>query len=162
MIATAPTKYVTTSFDTTLARVGTCAPDLGYFRRRYPAMVANFGTLARREEWLRRIWETDARWREALETRGGREQAREVVVRGAPPAHLSIEGEFDLVYAGGALALLHGAVMACRYGRRVLVVDTRDAGGQEQADWKLSEEELREFERAGLFTKEELESVVVN
>ncbi|MCA1593554.1 MAG: hypothetical protein LC754_13075, partial [Acidobacteria bacterium] len=40
--------------------------------------------------------------------------------------------------------------------------DTRDAGGQEQADWKLSEEELREFERAGLFTKEELESVVVN
>src|SRR5207237_5067959 len=56
MVATAPMKSVA-SF-----RVGRSAPDLAYFRQRYPETVANLGVLPRREEWLRRIWELETRW----------------------------------------------------------------------------------------------------
>ncbi|MGH9943502.1 MAG: NAD(P)/FAD-dependent oxidoreductase [Pyrinomonadaceae bacterium] len=135
------------------------APDLSYFRRHYPLTVTHFGGLAEREAHLRRVWELDARWQESLG--GQKTSAEEVIVRSAPPAHLVCEGEFEIVYAGGVLGLLHAAVMACRYGRRVLVLDAH-AVGRTHRDWNISDEELREFERAGLFTKEEIERAVVN
>lgn len=139
------------------------APDLGYFRQHYPATVAHFGPLADREAWLRRIWQTDACWREAAETHGGRERAAEVIVRGRPPAGAEVESGYDIIYAGGAFGLLHAALMACRYRRRVLVFDA-PVGGADAAQhhWNISGEDLREFERAGLLTTEEIESTVVN
>lgn len=133
------------------------APDLAEFRRRYPLTVANFAALGEREAWLRRIWATDARWQAALVD----DAAREVIVRGAPPAGLEVAGEFETIYAGGALGLLHGAVAACCYGRRVLVFDAAAVGRVGRA-WHVSADELRELERAGLFTKAEIEGAVVN
>src|SRR5437660_12551806 len=115
MVATAPTKSVA-SF-----RVGRSAPDLAYFRQRYPETVTNLGALPRREEGLRRIWELETRWQSVWETRGGESVSVEAVVRGAPPAGCVIEGEFDVIYAGGAAALLHAATLALAHGRRVLV-----------------------------------------
>jgi lycopene cyclase CruA len=134
------------------------SPDLGHFRARYPLTVARLGTLANREAWLRRIWELDARWQESLNGQGVRE---EVIVHGAPPSNLSVEGKFDIIYAGGVLGLLHAAVMASRYGRRVMVFDAHTVG-RTHRDWNISDDELREFDRAGLFTKEEIEGAVVN
>lgn len=135
------------------------APDLGYFRERYPLTVTNFGALAEREAWLRRIWELDTRWQEAIERRA--DSPAEVVVHSRPPANLTVEGDFDIIYAGGVLGLLHAAVMACRYQRRVLIFDAHTVG-RTHRDWNISDEELLEFDRAGLFTKEELESAVLN
>ena len=135
------------------------APDLSYFRERYPLTVANLGSLADREAWLRRIWELDAGWQEAIEHRS--DSPAESIVRGAPPANLEVEGEFDIIYAGGVLGLLHAAVMACRYHRRVLVFDAHSVG-RTHRDWNISDEELLEFDRAGLFTREELERAVLN
>ena len=135
------------------------SPDLRYFRERYPLTVAGFGTLADREAWLRRVWELDVRWQDGVAARES--AAAEVVVRGAPPASARVEAEFDIIYAGGVLGLLHAGVMACRHRRRVLVFDAH-AVGRAQRGWNVSDEELREFERAGLFTKEELERAVVN
>jgi lycopene cyclase CruA len=134
------------------------APDLSDFRGRFPLTVASFGALENREAWLDRIWELDARWQQALEHGSG---AQEVIVRGAPPAGLSIEGEFEIIYAGANLGLLHAAVMSCRYRRRVMVFDTRSLG-QETRDWNISDDELRGFESAQLFTKDEIEAAVVN
>jgi lycopene cyclase CruA len=138
---------------------GESAPDLAFFSHRYPLTVRSLGALPRREEWLRRVWEADESWRAAVETRAGRPVCDEVIVTGPPPGEA--EAEFDIVYAGGALGLLHAAVMACRYGRRVLVLDAGPAG-RAARDWNLSDEELREFERAGLFTAAEIERAVVN
>ncbi len=149
MIATAPARY-------THKREGR-SPDLNYFRQHFPETVTNFGTLPQREEWLRRVWEMESHWREALWTG----DAVEVIVRGAPPAGQEVEGEFDVIYAGGALGLLHAAVLACRYGRRVLVFDEGEVARAGRG-WNVSDEELREFERAGLLTREEIESAVVN
>jgi len=140
----------------------TSAPDLKYFRERYPLTVANFGALGDRENYLRRIWLTETRWRETLENQ--QRAAREAVVRGAPPAGLTVEGEFEIIYAGGTLGLLHAAVLASGFKRRVMVFDAgmigREGGGGRA--WNLCDEELGEFERAGLFTKAEIEGAVLN
>lgn len=146
---------------TAKSRTAHASPDLSDFRKRYPLTVASFGSLADREQWLRRIWETDARWQQAMNGQSVGESAPEAIVKGAPPASLSVEAEFEIIYAGGETALLHAGVMACRYNRRVMVFGERghDAG---QRGWNISNEELAEFERAGLFTKEEIAAAVVN
>jgi lycopene cyclase CruA len=151
MIATAKGRYN--------ARRAAATPDLNYFREHYPATVANFGALSRREEWLLRAWETEARWRHALGADGN--SAREVIVRSAPPAGVAVEDEFDIIYVGGSLGLLHAAVLACRYGRKVLVFDSEMPECSGRA-WIVSDEELKEFENSGLFSREEIESAVVN
>ena len=135
------------------------APDLAEFRRRYPLTVANFGAMGTRETWLKSIWATDARWQETFAHDG--DGAREVVVRGAPPAGLEVAGEFEIIYAGGVVGLLHAAVLACRYHRRVLVFDAHEVGSVGRV-WNTSDEELRELVRAGLCTQEEIERAVVN
>lgn len=135
------------------------APDLSYFRQHYPLTVAKLGTLANREAWLRRIWELDTRWQQTLSQQPN--ESAEVIVRGAPPAGLTVEEAFDIVYAGGGLGLLHAAVMACRHRRRVMVFGANTLG-QTRRVWNISDEELGELERAGLFTKTEIEAAVVN
>ncbi len=134
------------------------APDLSAYRKRYPLTVASFGALPDREVWLDRVWEADRSFQEAL-GRGG--QTREAVVRAAPPASLTVEGEFEVIYAGGTLGLLHAAVMSWRYKRRVLVISERAVGGEARG-WNVSGEDLRALEGAGLFTAEEIEAAVVN
>ncbi|MBA2339983.1 MAG: hypothetical protein H0V88_06285 [Pyrinomonadaceae bacterium] len=134
-------------------------PRLAEFRKLYPLTVTNFGALSDRESWLKRVWELDARWQEAMER--GEGTAKEVVVRGAPPAGIEVEDSFDIIYAGGVLGLLHAAVMACRHNRRVMVFDAHTVG-RTHRDWNISDEELTEFERAGLFTKTEIEAAVMN
>lgn len=136
------------------------APELSEFRKRYPLTVARFGALADREAWLRRIWELDARWEQTM-ARAGEQAREETVVHGAPPAGLAIEAEYEIIYAGGVLGLLHAAVMSCHYERRVMVFDAHTVG-RTHRDWNISDDELKEFERAGLFTKEETEAAVAN
>ena len=134
------------------------APDLNHFRQRYPLTVAALGALPEREAWLGRIWEEEARWRDASRFVGA---AAEVIVRGAPPAGSEVEGEFEVVCAGGGLGLLHAAALAARHGRRVLVFDEGEVGRAARV-WNVSGEDLSGLERAGLFTKEEIEGAVAN
>jgi lycopene cyclase CruA len=143
------------------AAKATPTPDLKYFRERYPLTVANFGALGERENYLRRIWQTEVRWRETLESQ--QRPAREAVVHGAPPSGLAVEAEFEIIYAGGVLGLLHAAVLGSRFKRRVMVFDAGSVGraGAGRA-WNLCADELAEFERAGLFTKAEIEGAVLN
>lgn len=135
--------------------------DLGLFSRKYPLTVRSFGVLAEREAWLRRIWELEARWQEAMEREAKLRHAPEVIVDGAPPAEAQVEAEFDIIYAGGVLGLLHAAVMATRYSRRVLVFDAH-AVAHTHRDWNISDEELKAFREVGLFTREELQAAVMN
>ena len=159
MVATAPTK----SLPTTAPARAALAPDLAHFRRRYPETVASFGALPERETWLRRIWELEAAWRSDWETRGGAYAEQEAVVFGPPPAAApKAEGEFDVIYAGGAAALLHAAALACGHARHALVVGGARAEGEGGGVWNLSEDELKELESSSLFTREEVEGAVLN
>lgn len=135
------------------------APDLSYFRQRYPLTVASFGSLAEREAWLKRIWELDTRFARSLAPTEG---DAEIAVRfEAPPQDLPVEGEYDIIYAGGVLGLLHAAVMATQHNQRVMIFDAHEVG-RTHRDWNISDEELKEFERANLFTVAEIERAVVN
>lgn len=73
---------------------------------------------------------------------------------------LSGTAEYDLIYAGGGLGLLHAAVMAQRYGRRVLVFDRSEVGCAHR-EWNISREELHALVDLGLLSWDEIESVVM-
>lgn len=134
-------------------------PNRFEFSRRFPLTVKNLAFLPNREAWLKRIWEIERRW-EAF--RENPDKAEEVVFYSSPPKNLTPpEAEFEIIYAGGTLGLLHAAVMAKRYNRRVLVFDAHTVG-KTHRDWNISDEELREFVVAELFTAEEIETAVAN
>ncbi len=159
MVATAPTGYVARA---DAARETNDAPDLAHFRRKYPETVAGLGSLPGREEWLRRIWAVEQRWQTVWETRGGETRCDEAIVGGAPPAGRAVEGEFDVVYAGGDVALLSAAALACSYDdTRVLVFDD-GARSHACGEWNLSEDELKALASAGVFTNDETEAAVLN
>ena len=132
--------------------------DLAQIRRKYPLLVENLANLSNREAHLRRIWEIEERWHEFRENP---EKAEEVLFFDAAPKDLKIEDEFEIIYAGGTLGLLHAAVMALKHNRRVLVFDAHTVG-KTHRDWNISDSELKEFVSAGLFTAEEIETAVVN
>jgi lycopene cyclase CruA len=133
-------------------------PNLTELRRRFPQTVENLASLPNREAWLERVWEIEQRWNDFRENP---DRTEEVVFYNTTPKDLEIEAEFEIVYAGGTLGLLHAAVMATKYDRKVLVFDAHTVG-KTHRDWNISDAELQEFVKAGLFTKEEIESAVNN
>ena len=134
------------------------SPNLSEFRHRFPLTVGNFAHLPDREAWLRRIWEIEKRWQSYRENP---QKPEEIVFYNSSPKNLEPEAAFEIIYAGGTLGLLHAAVMAKKYHRKVLVFDAHTVG-KTHRDWNISDEELQEFIKAGLFTAEEIETAVVN
>ena len=132
--------------------------DLTEIRRQFPKLVENLASLPEREAWLQRIWEIEQRWRSFQENP---DKTDELILFNGTPKDAKIEAEFEIVYAGGTLGLLHAAVMATKYNRKVLVFDTHTVG-KTHRDWNISDAELREFGKAGLFTTEEIEIAVAN
>lgn len=133
-------------------------PNLSELRRKFPLTMGNFAALPNREAWLNRIREIEERWNEFRENP---DKTEEVIFYNSKPKNLEIEAEFEIVYAGGTLGLLHATVMSSRYNRKVLVFDAHTVG-KTHRDWNISDEELQEFSSAGLFTKEEIETAVAN
>ncbi len=119
----------------------------------HPQTVAAFremGALAS----LSAVAKLERRWQN--NERGSTTAKLHQVVKALPPA----EAQYDLIYAGGGLGLLHAAVMAGRYGYRVLVFD-RDEVGCAHREWNISDDELEALVRLGLFTRSELEAVIM-
>ena len=133
-------------------------PNLNELRRLFPQTVKNFAFLPNREAWLARIWEIESRWNDFRENPN---KTEEVIFFDAAPKDLEVEAEFEIVYAGGTLGLLHAALMATKFDRKVLVFDAHTVG-KTHRDWNISDAELREFIEAGLFTEEEIETAVAN
>jgi lycopene cyclase CruA len=133
-------------------------PNLTELRRAYPQTVENFALLPNREAWLKRIWEIEERWNDFQDNP---DKTEEVVLFNSAPKDLVIEAEFEIVYAGGTLGLLHAAVMATKHNRKVLVFDAHTVG-KTHRDWNISDDELQEFVKAELFTQEEIETAVNN
>jgi lycopene cyclase CruA len=132
--------------------------DLAEIRRRFPLLVENLANLSNREAHLKRLWEIEQRWNLFSENP---KKSEEVVFFDAAPKDLKTEGEFEIIYAGGTLGLLHAAVMALKHDRKVLVFDAHTVG-KTHRDWNISDAELKEFVRAGLFTEDEIETAIVN
>jgi lycopene cyclase CruA len=128
---------------------------LDHIRNTHPLVFQYFSALQDGERQLRSILAIDRYW----ENLGL--PVPEVIRDGSRlPADARIEESFDLLYAGGTLGLLHAAVMAKRYGRKVLLID-RVEPGRTTRDWNISRTELMRLADTGVFTQAELDSTIV-
>ena len=109
---------------------------------------------------------------EAGEAEGGREEDTEMWRRGdAETQKLKTQNSklktqnstppspsYDLIYIGGALGVIHAAVMA-KLGYRVLLLE-RLPFGKMNREWNISRSEFQSLINLGLFTPHEFESVI--
>ena len=128
---------------------------LNQIQQSHPHLYKAFSSLADGEQHLSRIKELDRYW-ELL-----KHPVRQVIKPGNNlPKDAVISGEYDLIYAGGTLSLLHAGVMAGKYGRKVMIFD-RQTPAKSTRDWNISRNELLNLSATGLFTESEVDSVIV-
>lgn len=67
---------------------------------------------------------------------------------------------YDLIYAGGGLGLIHAAVMAKVYRRRVLLFDRGEVGSAHR-EWNISRDELAALVEVGFCSWDDLAPVIM-
>jgi len=129
----------------------------------YPLTVQYFQKIPNGEYDLKRVYWWEQRWRDGVRQP---QQPRQVVfqVESVASQSLGVAAEaedlpvYDLIYLGGALGVLHAAVMA-RLGYRVLLLE-RLPFGRMNREWNISRSEFQRVIDLGLFTAAEFESVI--
>ena len=119
----------------------------------YPKTVHFFQKMPNGEYDLNRVYWWEKRWRDSVNKP---KQPQEVIFRGDRNTHK--QPEFDLIYIGGALGIIHAAVMALK-GYKVLLVE-RLPFGRMNREWNISRDEFQSLINLGLFTPEEFETVI--
>jgi lycopene cyclase CruA len=132
----------------------------------YPLTVKYFQKMPNGEYDLTRVYWWEKRWREGVQNP---QQPRQVVFshqgelgylsedRGQPGTENSTP-EYDIIYIGGALGVIHAAVMA-KLGYRVLLVE-RLPFGRMNREWNISRNEIQSLINLGLLTPTEVDSVI--
>ncbi|MDY6939857.1 MAG: flavin-dependent dehydrogenase [Cyanobacteriota bacterium] len=118
----------------------------------YPETVKYFQKIPNGEYDLTRVYWWEKRWREGV--RRPQEPKEVVFFNANPPDALT----YDLIYVGGALGVIHAAVMA-RRGYRVLLLE-RLPFGRMNREWNISRSEFQSLIDLGLFTAAEFESLI--
>ncbi|NTW01303.1 MAG: hypothetical protein HGA19_08310 [Oscillochloris sp.] len=122
----------------------------------YPQTVEHFLEMGAIEH-LERVAHLDASWAQIM--RGSYNTDIYEVVSELP--HLkSTPLSFDLIYAGGGLGLFHAAVMAARYGWRVMVFDRSEVGCAHR-EWNISRTELAALVETGVVSWDDLDAVIM-
>jgi lycopene cyclase CruA len=119
----------------------------------YPQTVHFFQKMPNGEYDLNRVYWWEKRWRESVKHP---QQPQEVIFKSNTGS--SQQQDFDLIYLGGALGVIHAAVMALK-GYKVLLVE-RLPFGRMNREWNISRDEFQSLINLGLFTPEEFESVI--
>ena len=150
----------------------------------YPLTVKYFQKMPKGEYDLQRVYWWEQRWREG--TRNPQKPKQVVFLHeegssatssvqdvtevkktevatgekasGTIPVSDSGDTFYDLIYIGGALGVIHAAVMA-RLGYRVLLVE-RMPFGRMNREWNISRDELQSLIDLGLFTAAEIETLI--
>ncbi|GAB4382857.1 MAG: hypothetical protein Kow00121_43750 [Elainellaceae cyanobacterium] len=133
----------------------------------YPKTVKYFRALPNGEYDLTRVYWWEQRWREGVRNP---QQPKQVVFEGQAGAGAREQSQkdskaaqspvaaYDLIYVGGALGVIHAAVMA-RLGYQVLLIE-RLPFGRMNREWNISRTEFQTLIDLGLFTQAEFESVI--
>lgn len=119
----------------------------------YPKTVHFFRKMPQGETDLQRVYWWEKRWRESVKNP---QEPKQVVFFKEKPAQET--PSYDLIYVGGALGAIHGAMMA-QLGYRVLLVE-RLVFGRMNREWNISRAEFQTLIDLGLFTQEEFESII--
>lgn len=147
-----------TSLEDKPARPAGATPEqvalVAHLRKRYPLTVEHFVAMGALEH-LERIARLERGWERILRGEYDREVHQIVPAIPAPQGY-----DFDLIYAGGGLGLFHAAVMAARYGHRVMVFDHGEVGCAHR-EWNISRVELQALVDTGVVSWEELTPVMM-
>jgi lycopene cyclase CruA len=119
----------------------------------YPKTVHFFQKIPNGESALTRVYWWEQRWR--AEARNPK-QPKTVIKR--TTAEQEAFPDYDLIYVGGALGVIHAAVMA-RRGYRVLLLE-RLPFGRMNREWNISRQEFQALIDLGLFTASEFETLI--
>ncbi len=122
-------------------------------RTRYPLTVEHFEAMGALDH-LARVWLLERGWDRNM--RG----AYDLACYSIEDLPADAVAEFDLIYAGGGLGLLHAVVMARRYGKRVLLFDRSEVGCAHR-EWNISREELVAYVKLGVISWDELDTVIM-
>jgi lycopene cyclase CruA len=120
----------------------------------YPQTVHFFKKFPQGEYDLTRAYWWEKRWRDSV---NNPQHPKEVIFR----QKTDQDGEkpsYDLIYIGGALGVIHGAVMAQK-GYKVLLIE-RLPFGRMNREWNISRQEFESLIDLGLFTPEEFEGLI--
>ncbi|MEG4035486.1 flavin-dependent dehydrogenase [Microcoleus sp. S36b_A4] len=145
----------------------------------YPLTVKYFQKMPQGEYDLKRVYWWEQRWREGtrnpqtpkqvvfLKEEGSATDSvtdltdvTDVKKKVKSTVSVSDSGDtfYDLIYIGGALGVIHAAVMA-RLGYRVLLVE-RMPFGRMNREWNISRDEIQSLIDLGLFTAAEIETLI--
>jgi len=120
----------------------------------YPKTVHYFQKMSNGEYDLKRVYWWEQRWRQSV---CNPSQPKQVVFKVASINHNSSD-KYDLIYIGGALGVVHAAMMA-KLGYRVLLIE-RLPFGRMNREWNISRSEFQSLIDLGLFTKAEFEGLI--
>ncbi len=124
----------------------------------YPQTVKYFQKFPNGEYDLNRVYWWEKRWREGVKNP---QQPKEVIFKNTSDKtrqEPETQQKFDLIYIGGALGVIHAAVMAQK-GYRVLLIE-RLPFGRMNREWNISRDEFQSLINLGLFTPEDFEHVI--
>ncbi|WAS04495.1 hypothetical protein LQF76_10735 [Gloeomargaritales cyanobacterium VI4D9] len=116
----------------------------------YPATAHYFQNIPNGEYDLKRVYWWEQRWRQGV----SQPHLHPVLF----PSATSTSPTYDLIYIGGALGVIHAAVMA-RLGYRVLLLE-RLPFGRMNREWNISRSELQTLIDLNLFTSAEVERLI--
>ncbi|MGB8699494.1 MAG: flavin-dependent dehydrogenase [Thermosynechococcaceae cyanobacterium] len=123
-------------------------------REQYPLTVQYFQKMPNGEADLTRVYWWEQRWRDSVRHP---QQPRQVIFADATQSS-DATPTYDLIYLGGALGVIHAAVMA-KLGYRVLLIE-RLPFGKMHREWNISRVEFQNLIDLGLFTTAEFESII--
>jgi lycopene cyclase CruA len=131
----------------------------------YPKTVHFFQKMPNGEYDLNRVYWWEKRWREGVRNP---QQPKQVVFKELQVSQLKVESSaqnlqpstptYDIIYIGGALGVIHAAVMA-QLGYRVLLIE-RLPFGRMNREWNISRDEFQSLIDLGLFTPAEFEGLI--
>ncbi|MGK7957978.1 MAG: NAD(P)/FAD-dependent oxidoreductase [Crocosphaera sp.] len=120
----------------------------------YPKTVHFFRKMPQGETDLQRVYWWEKQWREGVKNP---QEPKQVIFQQNQPSASSTTS-YDLIYVGGALGVIHAAVMA-QLGYRVLLIE-RLVFGRMNREWNISRSEFQSLMDLGLFTADEFESII--
>lgn len=120
----------------------------------YPLTVKFFQKIPNGESDLQRAYWWEKSWRENV----NKPQTPKQVIFRTADASQSTVANYDLIYIGGALGVIHAAVMA-QLGYKILLVE-RLPFGKMNREWNISRSEFQSLINLGLFTQEEFASLI--
>lgn len=125
----------------------------------FPKTVTYFQRMPNGEADLQRVYWWEKRWRESVTApKTPKQVVFKVDAHTEDAAAIESENRYDLIYVGGALGVIHAAVMA-NLGYRVLLIE-RLPFGRMHREWNISRAEFQSLINLGLFTAEEFESLI--